>query len=78
MNWDDQEYDDDYPEEMDEGFTFPCSHCGEEVYEDCEMCPACGEYVIRSTNPLVGKPDWYVWLAVLGIIAVVFTMLSAF
>lgn len=77
MSWDD-DIDDDYVEEPDETFSIPCSNCHADVYEDCEQCPYCGEYIIRSTNPLVGKPDWYIWLSVLGIIAVIFAMLTVF
>ncbi|MBT5018561.1 hypothetical protein N9153_02910 [Planctomicrobium sp.] len=77
MNWD-NDLDDYEIEDPNETFLIPCSNCKAEVYEDCEQCPHCGEYIIRSTNPLIGKPDWYIWLAVLGIIATIFGMLFAF
>jgi hypothetical protein len=40
-------------------------------------CPLCGEYLRRpSTSILVGRPWWFVLLALLGILAVIYTSLS--
>ncbi|QDT34316.1 hypothetical protein [Thalassoglobus polymorphus] len=75
MNWEDDDYEDYVETDPDETFSVTCPNCGADVYEDCEMCPICHEYIIRSTNPLVGKPDWYIWTALLGILAVIFAML---
>ena len=38
-------------------------------------CPYCGEYVTHSTSVLAGKPLWFIVLAILGIIAVIATIL---
>ncbi len=81
MSWEDEEddtYNVDEACDSEETFSVTCSNCGAEVYEDCEMCPVCNEFIIRSTNPLSGKPDWYIWTALIGIIAVIFAMLFEF
>lgn len=81
MSWDadDSDWDDDYYdlEEPEETFSIPCPSCQTEVYEECEQCPHCGEYVIRSTSPLSDKPDCYIGLAVFGIVATIFALLFA-
>lgn len=75
MSWEEDFEEEDFPDEHDETFSIPCSNCGAEVYEDCEMCPQCGEYIIRSTSPWEGRPQWYVGLAIMGTIAVIAAML---
>ena len=52
-----------------------CPSCGEPIYEEAEACPYCGEYVTHSTSVLAGKPLWFIVLAILGIIAVIATIL---
>ena len=54
---------------MDKLRVFPA--CGAEVYEEAPQCPVCGEYMIHETRVLVGKPVWYVLLAILGIVSVI-------
>lgn len=75
MNWDDDEDFDDDPAEPDDTFCRPCPNCGTDVYEDCEMCPVCGEFITASTHPLADKPGWYVVIGLLGIAAVILAMM---
>lgn len=80
-SWDDDiDADDesDFPVSDDDYLSFPCASCGEMVFEDAELCPHCGEFFSRSTHPLSDKPQWYVWLAVLGIVAVILTLALPF
>lgn len=60
----------------DENCVIPCPGCGVEIFDDVEMCPHCGEYVIHSRSPWSGKPTWYIALALLGIAAVVLACLK--
>lgn len=55
----------------DELETLPCPACGQQIYEEAEACPYCGEYVTHSTSVLAGKPFWFVALALLGIVSVI-------
>ena len=54
--------------------TVPCPRCGAEIYEDAVRCPACGEYVTHSTSPWIGRPGWWVALALLGILATIWVL----
>ena len=66
----DQPWDDDSPEE-----TVPCSHCGEDVYEDAVQCPACGSYITRSSSSVYeGKPIWWILLGVIGTVATILAL----
>jgi endogenous inhibitor of DNA gyrase (YacG/DUF329 family) len=59
---DDDEPDDDYtgfntaPEDQDA--TIPCPHCGEDVHDDAEQCPACGQFLSQEDAPAVSRPWW--------------------
>ena len=60
-------YDDDGPP------TVPCPHCGEEMFEDAEQCPECGQYVSKEDAPAApgaGKSGAW-WILVLLALAAV-------
>lgn len=68
-------YEDDYAEDWqeyddDSTPTVVCSNCQADVYEEADRCPNCGEFLIGTQSPLVGKPTWYVVIGLLGIVAV--------
>jgi RNA polymerase subunit RPABC4/transcription elongation factor Spt4 len=46
-DWDDPEGDDD-------GHMVACPHCHEEVYEEAEKCPRCGQYIL----PEGAEDEW--------------------
>lgn len=78
-DWD-EDYDDDYDDDdedlEDEPYGwYECPLCGEEVYEDANLCPSCDQYI---TPVLVTrsdmKPMWYIFLGMAGILAVVLTL----
>jgi hypothetical protein len=73
-NLDDSEYPDldDSDDEATE--TISCPECQADIYEDAEQCPVCGSYVIGTTNIWTGKPIWWVFLGLLGIIAVILAL----
>jgi hypothetical protein len=66
-------WDDDSPgEEADDGdTTAPCPHCGADIYDDAERCPACGMYLSAEDAPRAGWPAWMKVAAVLALIAAV-------
>jgi len=38
-----------------------CTECGEEIYDDCEVCPHCGAFQIRSSEGIGGKATSAGW-----------------
>jgi hypothetical protein len=57
----------------DEVETVPCPACGQEVYEDADQCPKCGEWII----PLAGRRSaWPKLVAVVLIAALLFGVLA--
>jgi uncharacterized protein (DUF983 family) len=72
-DWEYPEPDDDEDEDVAE--TVPCPECGKPVYEEAEQCPYCGEYITHSTSPLAGRSPLYIAVIVLGIIALIATLL---
>jgi hypothetical protein len=44
----------------DDNLTIACPHCGEDVYDDAEQCPACGQYQSLEDEPARAKPWWIV------------------
>ena len=66
---DDHEYPDADPWDEDDSDTVECPACGAELYEDADLCPVCGEFLITDTRVWSGKPTWWIALGLLGIIA---------
>lgn len=69
----------DYDEEDggdQENLLMDCPACGEAVYEDAVRCPACGEFVSWNDSPLAGWPALTLWLALLGVLAVIAAVLG--
>ncbi len=59
----DEAYDDDTD-------VRPCPACGSEVYEESDVCPICGEYILDEPPPPTDQPDWRKFLIVLLIISI--------
>ncbi len=55
--------------------TVECRMCGCEVYEDAAQCPVCGEWIEHTPRIWAGRPWWWVWLGMIGIIAVIWSLL---
>ncbi len=72
----DREYPDPDDGDEDDLDTLPCPECGKHFYEELEQCPHCGQYVTHSTSALAGKSWWYVALALLGVLAVIWLSLG--
>ena len=70
-DWDNEDWPDD---EGGESLTIPCPACRVDIYEDSEQCPHCGEYVVRSTSVWDGRPNWWIVLGGLGILATIFAL----
>lgn len=80
----DDELEDDFDEELDaEGFELTgctlCPNCNLQIYEDAPLCPFCNEVLAGTKRRFLDdKPAWYVLLAVLGILAVIFALAIPF
>lgn len=72
---DDQDYPDEFDDEDDTSETVTCPECGQEVYEDAEQCPTCGNYFLADTNPLHGRSAAWLILGLLGVAAVIVALL---
>lgn len=76
--WDDSfdrmdDPDDDEHDDSDTA-TVACPHCGAEIYEDADQCPACGMFVMPDTRVWSGKSWWWIALGVLGVVAVMLAL----
>lgn len=73
----DPEWDDDSGPE-DESTTTECIKCGCEIYDDASRCPLCGEYQVgdRTLTAWEGRPFWWKLGGLLGIVAVLFSLLA--
>ena len=70
----------DSDEDEDDSETRPCPSCQELIYEDAERCPVCGHYVQFSSSStgatyLRFGPWWFIGLGLLGIVAVMLTLI---
>ncbi|HWB11228.1 MAG TPA: hypothetical protein VG826_18510 [Pirellulales bacterium] len=65
--WEDVEYGD----ADDDAELVRCPLCGEEIFEDAEQCPYCGDCVVHSTSPFSGRPVWFCVFGLLGVVATV-------
>ena len=66
--------DEDWPQEDEAAELVPCPKCGCDIYEEAEQCPLCGEYITHERPPLEGRPAWFLWLGLAGIIAVIIVL----
>ncbi len=69
----DEQLDDDELDDNASGTTV-CQHCGAEVYEDVEECPACGTYLSPDTNAWSNRPLWWTLLGLAGLVAVLIAL----
>jgi len=55
-----EDWEEPEPDEEDDGDDeYVCPRCGADVYEDCECCPHCGDYITpRSRSALSGQSVW--------------------
>ena len=78
--WDDDDEGDDFggsdPDEAD--FSFNCPECGTLLHEEASVCPSCGYFILDSdrTSPSLLQTPWFKILGLVGIIAVVLTLLA--
>lgn len=74
-DFEDDDFEDDYDD--DEPAYLPCPSCGDDVYEDLEQCPHCGDYITFSSSPWADKSIGWVLLGALGMAAILVSLLFA-
>jgi len=69
---DEREEPNDFDRESDDdaSVAVPCPNCGQDVYEDADRCPYCGEYITASTS--ARRPTWLIIAAILALLGVLF------
>ena len=71
---DDDLDDENAVEDADDETVITCLHCGEDVFDDAEQCPACGSWIVRDRRAsLAGKPSWFVVLGLVGVLLAILT-----
>jgi len=71
---DDDEFEDDF-EDDDPAAWYECPLCGADVYEEADVCPACGDYITpKLVSRSDARPKWYMFLGLAGILAVVLVL----
>ncbi len=67
------EYDENEEPEFDsddDGLdTAPCPYCHAEIYEDADVCPYCGSFVLMEETRS-SLPQWVIWTAVLLLVLI--------
>jgi len=60
----------DHGDDPDEEPTIPCPYCRQQIHEDAQRCPACGQYLSEEDAPPARKPWWLVLGVLLALYAV--------
>ncbi len=53
-----------------------CPKCGGGIYEDADRCNHCGYWVVHHSSIWTGRALWWMTLAVMGVIAVIYLLIS--
>ena len=72
-DWEDPEPDD---EDEDSDDDYVCPSCGHDVYEDCERCPHCGDYITprsRAASAFGGR-----WMTIAVVLMLIVMLLAVF
>jgi hypothetical protein len=76
-DWEDPEPDDDDgDEDNDELGAYVCPSCGKSVYDDCEQCPHCGDYITPRSRA-ISAPGGR-WLVFAVVLMVILTLLAVY
>jgi hypothetical protein len=79
-DWEDPEPDDeDDDDEDNELGSYVCPNCARSIYEDCERCPHCGDYITpRSRSMSAPGGRWLLFaVAVMVILALLAVIMSS-
>ena len=61
----------------DDNATIACPHCGADVYDDAEQCPACGQYLSQEDAPAKTPPWWILIGVAICLVIAILWMLGA-
>ncbi|UUO07090.1 RNA-protein complex protein Nop10 [Blastopirellula sp. J2-11] len=70
--------DDDLPSDDPDDYLDHCPQCGGEIYSEADVCPHCGEYLFHHHSPWSNQSFWWVALGLLGVIAVITSLIIGF
>jgi hypothetical protein len=60
----------------DDAATIPCPYCRREIHEQSQRCPYCEQYISEEDAPPTRKAGWLIAGAVLGLIVVIYWILT--
>ncbi|MHC4445263.1 MAG: TFIIB-type zinc ribbon-containing protein [Planctomycetota bacterium] len=71
--------DSDLPQEIDLGFgdgddIIDCPSCGKSLYEDADLCPYCGYWILQDSPAAQRSRGWFWPVMVAILIAVILVM----
>jgi len=71
--------DDEADDASDESATEECPHCGEEISEYAQKCPACDRYLSKEDAPArTEHPRWVVITAIVILVPMLYAILRWF
>lgn len=73
-----EDWEDPEPDDEDEGEDdlYVCPSCGAAVYEDCEQCPQCGDYITPGSS--LRSAGGSRWLVVAVVVMIALTIVAVF
>ncbi|MCA9040151.1 MAG: zinc-ribbon domain-containing protein, partial [Planctomycetaceae bacterium] len=73
----DDDWDDPVEADPNDESEMPCPDCGRLIYDDVDVCPYCGYFILDSdrTYPSLLNATWFRWLGLLGIILLLISMI---
>ena len=77
-DFEDPDPSDQDPDELDDDSAdvrvIPCHYCDQPVYDDADVCPHCGSFLLHQDNP-DRRPWWWLVIVVACLVAVLLWLL---
>lgn len=70
----DQDLDDELADDSADVRVIPCHYCDRPVYDDADVCPHCGSFLLHQDNP-DRRPWWWMVIVVACLVAALLWLL---